>query len=81
MHPTEDGVTDNAKDVKVEIGGMSCGGCVRRVTNPLKKADGVLQCDVEVGRATIKYDAQKIDLNKLLDVVRQTGFSVKGELA
>ena len=68
------------KDANVEIGGMSCGSCVRRVTNALSKVDGVLKCDVEVGSAKVTYDEAGIDIQKLLDVVRQTGFSVKGEL-
>ena len=76
-----DATNDGTKDVKLEIGGMTCGGCVRRVTNALQKADGVVQCDVDVGSAKVTYDPQRIDVDKLLDVVRMSGFSVKGELA
>jgi copper chaperone CopZ len=68
------------KDMDVEIGGMSCGSCVRRVANAFKKVEGVLKCDVEVGKAKLTYDETKIDLERILDVVRQSGYTVKGEL-
>lgn len=68
------------KDVKVEIGGMSCGACVKRVRSALAKVDGVLSCDVELGSARVSYDESKIDIDKLLAVVRMSGYAVKGEL-
>lgn len=68
------------KDLDVEIGGMSCGSCVGRVMKAFKKVDGVLKCDVEIGKAKLTYDETKIDLERILDVVRQSGYSVKGEL-
>lgn len=68
------------KDLDVEIGGMSCGSCVRRIANAFKKVDGVLKCDVDIGKARVSYDESKIDLQRILDVVRQSGYTVKGEL-
>ena len=68
------------KDVKVDIGGMTCGMCVKRVSKAFAKVEGVVTCDVEVGSAKLTYDESKIDINRLLDVVRMTGYSVKGEL-
>lgn len=68
------------KETKVEIGGMSCGACVKRVSKALAKVDGIMKCDVEIGSAKVTYDDSKIDIAKLLDVVRMTGYSVKGEL-
>lgn len=68
------------KETNVDIGGMSCSGCVRRVMKSLLSADGVLTCDVEVGKAKVSYDETRIDLERILDVVRQAGYSVKGEL-
>ena len=73
-------VEDNVKDLNVEIGGMSCSGCVRKVTKALQKVDGMLKCEVEVGKAKLSYDDTKIDLQRILDVVRQSGYTVKGEL-
>ena len=68
------------KDMKVDIGGMSCGSCVKRVSKAFEKVEGVMKCDVEIGSAKVTYDETKIDINKLLDVVRMTGYSIKGEL-
>lgn len=68
------------KDLDVEIGGMSCGSCVRRIASAFKKVDGVLKCEVDIGKARVSYDESKIDLHRILDVVRQSGYSVKGEL-
>jgi copper chaperone len=68
------------KEMDVQIDGMTCGGCVRRVTGAFKKLEGIAKCDVEIGKAKVTYDEQKIDLERILDVVRQAGYSVKGEL-
>ena len=68
------------KETKVNIDGMSCGACVKRLSKAFGKIDGILKCEVEVGSAKLVYDENSCDIGKLLDVVRMTGYSVKGEL-
>ncbi|MFO0549082.1 MAG: heavy metal-associated domain-containing protein [Polyangiaceae bacterium] len=40
-------------DLKLEIGGMHCDGCVRRVQNLLAKVPGVTVVEVQLGSAKI----------------------------
>ena len=42
--------------VKIEIGGMSCGHCVRAVEQALGGVEGVKVREVRVGGATVEYD-------------------------
>lgn len=42
--------------VKLEIDGMHCGACVRRVTAALAKTPGVQVVSVSIGSATVSLD-------------------------
>ena len=46
----------NDETVRVQIGGMSCGGCVRGVARALDKA-GIKARDIQVGTALVDADA------------------------
>ncbi len=41
------------KSVNLKIQGMHCGGCVTRVTNLLKRVEGVEVQDVQIGSARL----------------------------
>ena len=43
---------------QLKVTGMSCGGCVSRVTKALKSVDGVddVSVSLDAGEATISYD-------------------------
>ncbi len=62
----------------IKIDGMTCMGCVNSVKTVLEKVSGVSQVDVslEQAHATIQYDAEKIDVGQLKQVVEDAGFDV-----
>lgn len=52
------------KEIKIFIEGMSCEHCVRRVSQALEKAD-VTEADVKIGEATIVFDENKTNLERI----------------
>jgi copper chaperone CopZ len=59
------------------IDGMHCGGCVRRVTLALQKVEGIETgtVHVEVGSASLNYDAEKASQQEIVDAVNAIGFT------
>ena len=64
--------------VTLGISGMTCGGCVRSVTNVLKALDGVAKADVSLEKrsAVVDYDPGKVGLEQLKRSVEEAGFEV-----
>lgn len=64
--------------VTLGISGMTCGGCVRSVTNVLKALDGVAKADVslEKNHAVVEYDPGKVQLAQIKRSVEEAGFEV-----
>jgi|SRR5215213_168984 len=69
------------RTVTLRVKGMTCGGCATSVEKALKSTEGVEQVRVsfERGRAVIKYDAQKVTVAKLREVINNAGFSCEVE--
>jgi copper chaperone CopZ len=65
--------------LKIAIDGMHCGGCVTRVTNALKKVDGVDVKQVEVGSAQVDFDESKTQASAIVDAVNRIGFTARQE--
>lgn len=61
--------------LKLEISGMHCGGCVRRVTTALEKVPGVAVKSVEVGSAQLDYDPTVASADAIRAAVEKLGFS------
>lgn len=64
------------RTVTLRVEGMTCGGCATSVEKALKATDGVMDVRVsfERGRAVIKYNDQKVTVEKLREVIQSTGF-------
>ncbi|MFA5914644.1 MAG: heavy-metal-associated domain-containing protein [Burkholderiales bacterium] len=64
--------------VTLGISGMTCGGCVRSVTNVLKALDGVAKAEVSLEQrsAVVDYDPGKVGLDQLKRSVEEAGFEV-----
>lgn len=64
------------RTVTIKVQGMTCGGCATRVEKVLKSTDGVEEVRVsfERGKAVIRYDDQKVTVDKLREVIQSTGF-------
>lgn len=66
-----------SESLKLAIDGMHCGGCVTRVTNTLKKIDGVEVNDVQVGSADVAYDAALASPDAIAEAISKIGFAAR----
>lgn len=64
--------------VTLGISGMTCGGCVRSVSNVLKALDGVAKAEVSLEKncAVVDYDPGKVQVEQLKRSVVEAGFEV-----
>ena len=64
--------------VTLGISGMTCGGCVRSVTNVLSALDGVTKAEVSLEKhnAVVDYDPGKVGVEQLKRSVAEAGFDV-----
>ncbi len=64
------------EEVTIKIGGMSCGGCVKNVTNVLEGLPGVKTAAVtlESGEARVSYDPSLLDAQALCTAIEDAGF-------
>lgn len=60
--------------LKLDITGMHCGACVRRVTTALEKVPGVAVKSVEVGSAQVEYDPSVAAPEAIRSAVEKIGF-------
>jgi len=60
----------------IEIGGMSCGHCVARVTKALNDVSGVDVEQVRVGTATVLFDPSATSEAKIAEAIEDQGYSV-----
>ena len=60
----------------LNIGGMTCGGCVKSVTRILESTEGVIKAEVslENQNAAIEFDPAKTDAAALIEAVEDGGF-------
>ena len=65
------------RTVMLRVKGMTCGGCVTSVETALKSTEGVEDAQVSLKRGTakVRYDDQKVTVDKLREVVNNTGFT------
>ncbi len=62
---------------KIEIEGMHCNACVRRVTLALTKLDGVDVQAVNVGSAQVQLDESKVTPRDVAAAIDAIGFQAK----
>ncbi|WP_373740250.1 heavy-metal-associated domain-containing protein [Neisseria sp.] len=64
------------KTITLNIGGMTCGGCVKSVTKILEGVSGVSKAEVslENGHAVVEFDAAKTHAGALIEAVEDGGF-------
>jgi copper chaperone len=63
----------------LKVQGMTCGHCVRAVTDALLGVEGVSEArvDLEAGRATVEYDASKTSPRELANVIMDEGYTAE----
>jgi copper chaperone len=63
-------------EMKVKIEGMSCQHCVMSVKKALAGLPAVIQSDVKVGSAFVKYDESKAKETDIQNVIENAGYKV-----
>ncbi len=60
----------------LKVSGMSCGGCVKSVTNVLQGLPGVAKADVSLEKAEAKVDfeADKVTRAAMAQAIADAGF-------
>ena len=63
----------------IKVGGMSCQGCVKNVTDVLKGMAGVASAEVSLDAAEAKlaYDPQIVSREALLGAIEDAGFDAE----
>jgi copper chaperone len=63
----------------LKVSGMTCGHCVKAVTQALEGVAGVRQAQVELGagRATVDYDESRTSPAVLASVVADEGYAAE----
>lgn len=66
------------ENVVLKVAGMTCGGCVRSVTNVLQPIAGVtnVQVTLQPGEARVTFDPTKTSVDVLRDAIEGAGFDV-----
>jgi copper chaperone len=65
----------------LKVTGMTCGHCVKAVTEALEGQDGVTRADVDLtaGRARVEYDEGRVTPRELAAVVAEEGYEAEAE--
>jgi len=75
--------SDTAGVIELQIEGMHCRACELTIERGLKKLAGTSQVDVNAatGRARLSYQGPQPSWHEIKEVVRQSGYKVKGQAA
>jgi copper chaperone len=69
----------NSIDKTFTITGMSCGGCVNSLTRVLTSVPGIEPLKIEVNKAQLRLDADRVTSQTVKDAVERAGFEVVAE--
>lgn len=71
------------KKAEIKVSGMTCATCAATIESALKRKEGVLQAQVNLGSETaqVEYDATRVVLAELEDAVREAGYEVEEDRA
>ncbi|MBX3649110.1 MAG: heavy-metal-associated domain-containing protein [Rhodocyclaceae bacterium] len=63
----------------LKVEGMSCGGCVKSVTNVLTALPGVAKAEVslEDKQARVEYEAGRVSIDDMKRVIVDAGFEAE----
>ncbi len=70
--------TNKSRKANIRVTGMSCATCAVNIEKALAKTKGVAQARVNFAseKASIEYDPDKVDLNKIKDAISESGYGI-----
>jgi copper chaperone len=63
-------------ETTIKIEGMSCQHCIMAVKKALGGIPAILQSDVQIGSAMVKYDESKIKKEDIESKIEEAGYRV-----
>ncbi len=69
--------TENEEEVVLNVNGMTCGMCENAIKTALLNCKGVKDAEVshKEGKATVKVEEGKAEIDELIKAVQKAGFS------
>ena len=64
------------KEITLNIGGMSCQHCVKRVEKALAAPAGISKAAVTIGKAVIPFDESKISEGEIKQTIEKAGYGI-----
>lgn len=62
-------------NVFIKINGMTCGHCVKAVESELGKLK-LISSIVEIGSAKVEYDDSVVNIKKIIEAIKESGYEV-----
>jgi len=62
--------------ITLAVPGITCGGCVRKVTNALQGQAGIQSADVKVGGAVVEFDPTVTSVDEVKAKIEAAGYPV-----
>ncbi len=69
------------KTHQLTIEGMSCNHCVMHVKKELSKVTDLVVDDVQIGKATVRYEDIKVSPEKISQAVEDAGYKLVANTA
>ncbi|MFW5987703.1 MAG: copper ion binding protein, partial [Methanohalophilus sp.] len=72
---------DAEKTLSLNISGMSCTACAKRIETGLAKVDGVKEVSVNFAseKASVTYDTNKLDLREIRNRIESLGYGIRSD--
>lgn len=69
---------ESVNRIELKVSGMTCSGCEAHVEHAVNELDGVIEVSTtyEEGKAVVKYDASKTNLEEIKEAINRTGYKV-----
>ena len=63
----------------LKVAGMTCGGCVKSVSNLLRAIPGVSEAEVSLqkGEARVTFDPARVNMAQLIGAVADAGYQAR----
>jgi copper chaperone len=72
INPTDKGI--EMSEIKLDVSGMTCGSCVKHVTNALKPLDGVEDVSVDLATGKVKVTRTTDKADDLIAALVEDGY-------
>ncbi len=68
-----------ALGITLQVNGMVCSECAKKVESCLMKLKGVkkVSVDVDENKASVEYDAKKVSVKKMIQALKKKGYDAK----